>query len=294
MRNHLLIALLLLTGSFAFAQGPEVVIPRPSEVILSEGVYTYGQEPSVKVSYVKGKFGPEEYQISITKRGVKVKVSSAAGEFYALQTLAQMTQQGNVKQLQCCEIKDAPRFPYRGLHVDVSRHFRSLDFLKKQIDAMAMFKMNRIHLHLTDAAGWRVHIDSYPRLTSFAAWRPYNNWKEFWFGDRLYCEQDDPKAKGGYYTQEEVKEVVAYGQKLNITINPEIEMPGHSDEVLGAYPEYSCKGKPYTSGEICIGNENTYTFLTDILSEVIELFPSEYIHIGGDEADHKNWKDCPK
>jgi hexosaminidase len=195
----------MLTGSFAFAQGPEVVIPRPSEVTLSEGVYTYEQEPSVKVSYVKGKFGPEEYQISITKRGVKVKVSSVAGEFYALQTLAQMTQQGNVKQLQCCEIKDAPRFPYRGLHVDVSRHFRSLDFLKKQIDAMAMFKMNRIHLHLTDAAGWRMQIDSYPRLTSFAAWRPQHTWKEWWAAERLYAEEGQDGVYGGYYTKEQMR-----------------------------------------------------------------------------------------
>ena len=158
MRHYLLIALLMLTGSFAFAQGPEVVIPRPSEVTLSEGFYTFAQEPSIKVSYVKGKYGPEEYLLSVTKRGVKIKVSSAAGEYYALQTLDQMTQQGAIKQIQCCEIKDAPRFSYRGLHVDVSRHFRSLDFLKKQIDAMAMFKMARLYFHTSRHRGRVLYI----------------------------------------------------------------------------------------------------------------------------------------
>ena len=294
MRNHLLIALLLLTGSFAFAQGPEVVIPRPSEVTLSEGVYTYEQEPSVKVSYVKGKFGPEEYQISITKRGVKVKVSSAAGEFYALQTLAQMTQQGNVKQLQCCEIKDAPRFPYRGLHVDVSRHFRSLDFLKKQIDAMAMFKMNRIHLHLTDAAGWRMQIDSYPRLTSFAAWRPQHTWKEWWAAERLYAEEGQDGVYGGYYTKEQMRELVEYARQKHIEVIPEIEMPSHSEEVLAAYPELGCSGEAYKDSDFCIGNEAVFEFLEKVLTEVMEVFPSKYIHIGGDEAGKKHWKTCPK
>ncbi len=235
----------------------------------------------------------ESYRLNIAKKSIDIEAIDFGGLIYAIQTVAQLQYLAE-EGIPCMQITDTPRFAYRGMHLDVSRHFFSIEFIKKQLDVMSFYKMNRFHWHLTDGAGWRIEIKKYPRLTTFAAWRPYNNWKEFWFGERLYCDQNDEKAKGGYYTQEEIKEVIAYAQKLNITIIPEIEIPGHSDEVLAAYPEYSCKGKPYTSGEMCIGNENTYTFLTNILSEVCELFPSEYIHIGGDEADHKNWKECSK
>lgn len=236
----------------------------------------------------------ESYDLSVSTSKIDIEARTPAGIIYAVQTVAQLkylTQGGDIP---CLEISDTPRFPYRGLHLDVSRHFYSVEFIKKQLDMMSFYKLNRFHWHLTDGAGWRIEIKKYPRLTSFAAWRPYNNWKEFWFGERRYCEETHPDAKGGYYTQEDVKEVVAYAQKLNITVIPEIEMPGHSDEVLAAYPNLSCSGKPYVSGEVCIGNEDTYKFLTDVLSEVCELFPSEYIHIGGDEADHKAWKNCSK
>ena len=294
MRNHLFIFLLMFMGSSAFAQGPEVVIPRPNEVKLSEGVYTYEQEPSVKVSYLKGKYGPEEYQISITKRGVKIQVSTHAGEFYALQTLDQMTRQGTIKQIQCCEIKDSPRFSYRGLHVDVSRHFRSIEFLKKQIDAMVMFKMNRMHLHLTDAAGWRMQIDAYPRLTSFAAWRPQQTWKDWWAGERLYANEGDSAAHGGYYTKEQIRELVEYARQRHVEIIPEIEMPSHSEEVLAAYPELGCSGEAYKDSDFCVGNEEGFRFLETVLTEVMEVFPSKYIHIGGDEAGKAHWKTCEK
>ena len=236
----------------------------------------------------------ESYDLCISRSSIDIDARTPAGLIYGIQTIAQLNYLTEGNGLPCLIINDTPRFEYRGLHLDVSRHFYSVEFLKKQLDVMSFYKMNRFHWHLTDGAGWRIEIKKYPRLTSFAAWRPYENWKGFWFGDRQYCDQTDPRAKGGYYTQEDVKEVVAYAQKLNITVIPEIEMPGHSDEVLAAYPNLSCKGKPYTSGEMCIGNEDTYKFLTDVLSEVCELFPSEYIHIGGDEADHKNWKECSK
>lgn len=236
----------------------------------------------------------ESYDLCVSRSSVDIDARTPAGLIYGIQTLAQLNYLTEGNGIPCLIINDTPRFAYRGLHLDVSRHFYSVEFLKKQLDVMSFYKMNRFHWHLTDGAGWRIEIKKYPRLTNFAAWRPYNNWKEFWFGERLYCDQTDERAKGGYYTQEDVKEVVAYAQKLNITVIPEIEMPGHSDEVLAAYPNLSCKGKPYTSGEVCIGNEDTYKFLTDVLSEVCELFPSEYIHIGGDEADHKNWKECSK
>ena len=195
--------------------------------------------------------------------------------------------------LQCQIIEDCPRFPYRGLHIDVSRHFFSIDFIKKQVDAMAMFKMNRLHLHLTDAAGWRMEIESWPRLTEYAAWRPEANWKAWWNGDRAYVEEGTPGAYGGYYTKEELKSLVEYAAERHITVIPEIEMPGHSEEVLAAYPEVGCGGNPETHADLCIGKEVTFKMLEDILDEVIEVFPSEYIHIGGDEAGKQAWKTCP-
>ena len=182
-----------------------------------------------------------------------------------------MTRGGATNQIKCCTITDCPRFAYRGLHFDVSRHFRSKEFLMKQIDAMALLKLNTMHLHLTDAAGWRLQIDSYPRLTEFAAWRPWQKWTDWWDSDRTYCEQNDPRAYGGFYSKEDIREIIAYATARHINVVPEIEMPGHSEEVLAAYPQLSCNGKPYGSGDLCIGNEATFTFLENVLTEVIEL-----------------------
>ena len=279
----------------SFAQGPQVVIPVPSDVKIADGKYVYTTEPAVKSSIVKSiEGGPEAYVLKVTPKGVTIKAASEAGLFYAGQTLRQMTGNGKVKEIQCCEIKDYPRFPYRGLHVDVSRHFRSVDFLKKQIDAMARFKMNKMHIHLTDAAGWRLQVDAYPRLTQFAAWRPNETWKEWWAGDRKYCEEGSAGASGGYYTKEDIKELLEYAKARHIEIIPEIELPSHSEEVLAAYPELGCSGEPYKDSEFCVGNEASFEFLETVLAEVIELFPSEYIHIGGDEAGKQHWKTCPK
>ena len=185
-------------------------------------------------------------------------------------------------------VKDSPRFGYRGFMIDVSRHFRPKEFVKKQIDAMARYKLNRLHLHLTDAAGWRIEIKKYPRLTSFAAWRPEAEWKKWWntAGGRKYCEREDPAAQGGYYTQEDIRELVRYAAERHITIIPEIEMPAHSEEVLAAYPGLSCAGEPYKGSDFCVGNEETFTFLENVLTEVMALFPSEYIHIGGDAVSY--------
>ena len=286
--------LLSLVSLAAFAQGPENVIPVPSDITITEGTYSFESEPKVTVTMVKKGIAPEGYELTVTPKGVKIKAATEAGVFYARQTLAQMTRDGSVKQIQCCRITDAPRFPYRGLHVDVSRHFRSLDFLKKQIDAMAMFKMNRMHIHLTDAAGWRMQIDAYPRLTSFAAWRPQATWKEWWAGNRHYAEEGSPEANGGYYTKEQMRELVQYAKERHIEIIPEIEMPSHSEEVLAAYPELGCSGEAYKDSDFCVGNEAVYTFLETVLAEVMEVFPSEYIHIGGDEAGKQHWKTCQK
>lgn len=272
-----------------------MVIPVPAEVKINKGVYKYDTEPQVKTVLVEDiKGGPEAYEIKVTGKGVTVRAATEAGIFYARQTMRQMTGNGTVKEIQCCEIKDFPRFEYRGLHVDVSRHFRSIDFLKKQIDAMARFKMNRMHIHLTDAAGWRLQIEKYPRLTEFAAWRPQLTWKEWWAGERSYCEEGTPGAYGGYYTKDDIRELLDYAKSRFVEIIPEIELPSHSEEVLAAYPQLGCSQEAYKDSEFCVGNEDSFKFLESVLAEVIDLFPSEYIHIGGDEAGKQHWKTCEK
>ena len=238
--------------------------------------------------------GNEAYRIEIVKKGVRLSANTETGIFYGLQTLLQLLNNGDNKTLPALTINDSPRFPYRGLHLDVSRHFFDKEFVKKQLNAMAYFKMNRLHWHLTDGAGWRIEIKKYPRLTSFAAWRPFDKLNDWWVEGRTFCEQDDPRAVGGYYTQDDIREVVAYAAERHITIIPEIEMPGHSEEVLATYPELSCSGKPYVNADFCIGTEKTFEFLENVLLEVIDLFPSEYIHIGGDEASKSSWKTCPR
>lgn len=235
----------------------------------------------------------ESYALKITPRRISVKARNEAGAFYAFQTLLQMTRYGKNKVLACCEVNDSPRFSYRGLHFDVSRHFRSKEFVMKQMDAMALLKMNRLHLHLTNGAGWRIQIDRYPRLTDFAAWREGRDWMEWTQLGAHYCDKSAPMAYGGYYTKEDIREILAYAKKLHITVIPEIGMPGHSEEVLAAYPELSCSGEPYKNSDYCIGKEEVFTFLENVLTEVMELFPSEYIHIGGDEAVKSGWRTCP-
>jgi hexosaminidase len=157
-----------------------------------------------------------------------------------------------------------------------------------------MYKMNRMHLHLTDAAGRRIRIDAYPRLTEFAAWRPQVTWKEWWNGGRAYAEEGTPGIYGGYYTKDEMRELVEYARERHIEVLPEIEMPSHSEEVFAAYPELGCSNEPYKDCDFCVGNEKTFEFLETVLSEVMEIFPYEYIHIGGDEAGKGRWKTCPQ
>ena len=239
----------------------------------------------------------EAYSLSINKKGVTIKASDFAGIFYGVQTLSQLLEfdSDNSNTLPFIEIEDEPRFAYRGFMLDVSRHFFPLDFLKKQIDMMAHYKLNTFHWHLTDGPGWRLEIKQYPDLTNIAAWRTHETWKEWWAtSPRKYMKEGSEGAYGGYYTQDEARELVKYAEKKNVTVIPEIEMPGHSEEVIAVYPQLSCTGKPYTSSEFCIGNEETFTFLENVLSEVIDIFPSEYIHIGGDEASREHWKECPK
>ena len=239
---------------------------------------------------------PESYTLSVTPQRIEIRATSGAGLFYGMQTLLQLMQPAGTGSYSVAsvEIEDTPRFAYRGLMLDVSRHFSTKEFIKKQIDALAYYKINRLHLHLTDAAGWRLEIKKYPLLTDFAAWRTDPTWKKWWNGGRKYLRYDEPGASGGYYTQDDIREILEYARQHYITVIPEIEMPSHSEEVLAAYPQLSCSGEPYKNSDFCVGNEETFTFLENVLTEVMELFPSEYIHVGGDEAGKSAWKTCPK
>lgn len=238
---------------------------------------------------------PESYTLSVTPQQIRIRATSGAGLFYGIQTLLQLSRPSLAGySFPAVEIEDTPRFAYRGVMLDVSRHFFPVAFIKKQIDALSHYKINRLHLHLTDAAGWRIEIKKYPRLTDFAAWRTDANWKKWWNGDRKYLHADEAGASGGYYTQDDIRDIVSYARQHFITLIPEIEMPSHSEEVLAAYPELSCSGEPYRNSDFCVGNEATFTFLEDVLAEVMDLFPSTYIHVGGDEAGKAAWKTCPK
>ena len=235
------------------------------------------------------------YTLHISPKQIKTTAAHPAGILNAVQSIAQLYLTGNKKQIPCAEINDKPRFGYRGFMLDVSRNFAPVDYVKKTIDLLSLYKMNRLHLHLTDGAGWRIQIDKYPLLTTQAAWRSKRTWKEWWKGgDRSFSKENDPVAYGGYYTKAQAKELVAYAAKRGITIIPEVEMPGHADEVLEAYPHLKCENVTRMTGEFCIGNDSTFTFMQDVLTEIMEIFPSTYVHIGGDEADKRNWKQCSK
>jgi hexosaminidase len=244
----------------------------------------------------------EGYQLKVSKHTIAISASTATGAFYAFQSLRQLLpvhfENGLYKEsevsIQNIEIEDAPKFVYRGMHLDVGRHFFSVDFIKKYIDMISLLKMNTFHWHLTEDQGWRIEIKKYPKLNEIAAYR-----NETLIGH--YNEQPhqfDGKKYGGYYTQEEIKEVVKYATERHVTIIPEIEMPGHSQAAISAYPELGCTGKQIEVAtkwgifdEIYCPNEFTFKFLEDVLDEVIELFPSKYIHIGGDEAPKKRWEE---
>ena len=233
----------------------------------------------------------EGYQLRITPRAIYLEASSMKGLFYGVQTLRQLEEQGRVA---CCDIKDAPKYAYRGVMLDCSRHFWPKEFILKQLDAMAYLKMNRLHLHLTDDAGWRMEIKQYPALTEKTAWRVGATWNEWREQGQHYARKEDKGAAGGYYTQQDLKDIVAYAAARHITVIPEIEMPGHSAEVLHAYPELQCEQVSQRNSDLCVGNEQTFVFLENVLREVMNIFPSKYIHIGGDEASRQAWAACPR
>jgi hexosaminidase len=250
--------------------------------------------------------GSEGYRLEVTPEGALITAGGAAGMFYGTQTLLQLLPPGVFSTAKVQEpvawavpavrISDRPRFVWRGLLLDVARHFFNKEELKNFIDLMAQYKLNTLQIHLTDDQGWRVQIKRYPRLTEVGAWR---NAIGFGFaaGDGTAYGKDG--RYGGFYTQDDVRDLVAYAKARYVTIVPEIEMPGHSAAALSAYPEYSCFGGPYNRdsgpmGIYCPGNDATFTFLENVLREVMDLFPGKYLHIGADEVAKGNWTRCPK
>ncbi len=303
------------------------IIPKPAETKFLEGTFDLSSKikinqdesahlPATNINHLKSVFsttaeskntakielkiiddqkpGDEGYNLVIRKNYIKISAPKEAGLFYGIQSLIQLVEKAETNTLKCMEITDVPEFDWRGMHLDVCRHFFPVKFVKKYIDLLAMHKMNTFHWHLTEDQGWRIEIKEYPKLTEIGSVRSETmvgkNWDQF-----------DGKIHKGYYTQEEIKEVVEYAKERFITIVPEIEMPGHSLAALAAYPEYGCTGGPYEVAKTwgvfedvyCAGKDSTFIFLENVLSEVMELFPGKYIHVGGDECPKTRWKDCP-
>lgn len=297
-----------LESSAAFS-GPEDIIPVPVRYETQNGTYSPKADGSDVRIHLGDKrflkeikalnlpqFAVEEaYKLVVGKKGIDIFAASGTGVFRARTSLRMMVDKDS--SLAYCSILDYPRFRHRGLMLDISRNFRDKDFILKQLDVMSMLKMSTLHLHLTDDAGWRVQIDAFPELTRKSAWRVGKNYEEWIAGGKEYSTEGSPLASGGYLTKADVREIVEYAGERHINIIPEIELPGHSGEVLAAYPELAClspDGKEHRiSGDLCPGNDLTFKMFEAILSEVIEMFPYQYIHIGGDEASKRNWKECP-
>ncbi|MBK8491871.1 MAG: family 20 glycosylhydrolase [Saprospirales bacterium] len=268
------------------------LIPFPAKWAPAPGINQLHSEKDINWIQDSSIVNPEGYRLQIRPEKVVVYYREPAGAFYAKQTLQQLKNTDG--SLPCLDIEDAPRFPYRGMHLDVARHFFPVEFIKEYIDLLAMHKMNYFHWHLTEDQGWRIEIKKYPRLQEVSAWR-----KETLVGH--YSDQPhqfDGQLYGGYYTQEEIREVVQYARERFVTIIPEIEMPGHAQALLAAYPELSCHGQPVEVAtewgvfeNVLCPTEETFTFMENVLLEVMDLFPGPYIHIGGDECPKIQWKE---
>jgi hexosaminidase len=261
------------------------------------------QKRQKKVNYIELTLlpkvtGPEGYVLTVRKNGVTIAGGSAAGVFYGIQTLRKSLFTDSIvysQNLPAVRITDAPRFSWRGMHLDCSRHFWSVDFVKKFIDLLALHNMNVFHWHLTDDQGWRIEIKKWPRLTTVGSQRSGTI-----IGTN--SDLDDNIPYGGFYTQAEARDIVRYAAERHITIVPEIDMPGHMLAALASYPELGCTGGPYQVGHywgvykdvLCIGNPKVYQFVEDVLTEIMDIFPSEVIHIGGDEAPSDRWQHCQK
>lgn len=295
----------------------------PSEIVVASTDQTAGKEVKPMVSYLKmrgikaragslskagirltsdASIAPEGYRLAVSPEGITVAAFEDEGFFYAIQSLAQMIGQSSDGTLAACDITDSPRFGYRGVMLDVTRYFMPFDELKKLVDIASRLKINTLHVHLTDDNGWRLEIKKYPKLTEVGAWRVD---RPEIFPARRNPEEGEPATYGGFYTQKQMKELVKYAAERHVTVIPEIEMPAHAIAALASYPELACPvvdrfigvlpGIGGTSASIiaCAGNDNVYRFYQDVIDEVCEIFPSEYIHLGGDEANKANWEKCP-
>lgn len=234
--------------------------------------------------------GNEGYDLEVNDKGIKIISKTDIGCFYAKNTIRQLYANG---ELPYVKIVDKPRFSHRGIMLDVSRHFFTKEEIKSILDIMSFYKLNTFHWHLTDDGGWRIEIDSYPKLTEQASYRTAWEWKQWWREGGKFVSAEEEKKFGGFYTKNDIKEIIDYASKRNIAIIPEIEFPGHSREVFAAYPELCCSKKPYVQNTFCVGNDLTYVFMEKVLNEIMDLFPSPYIHIGGDETNTYYWESCP-
>ena len=318
------VSLVPLDGNFTFSDKSEIIlnelnsetklaadflaqlIKNPTGFSISIKQGNIEKPQSVFMSLDSSAANKEGYIMKITPGIITIKAKTAVGLFYAVQTLRQLLPvevekekkvEGIVLSVPACEIMDEPQFKYRGMHLDVGRHFFPVASIKRYIDMIALHKMNTFHWHLTEDQGWRIEIKKYPKLTTIGGFR-----KETIVGTGSERPPVfDGKPYGGFYTQKEIKDIVAYAKSRFVTIIPEIEMPGHSLAALTAYPELSCTGGPFEVGRrwgvysdvYCAGKESTFKFLEDVLTEVIDLFPGTFIHIGGDECPKDRWQKCP-
>lgn len=266
------------------------------------------QNTKNKINLILGQFkslGDEGYILKVNKNGITIEANTRNGIVYGMQSVLQLLpaiRTNAALNIPYLKIEDYPRFAWRGMHLDVCRHFFGPEFIKGYIDLLAAYKLNRFHWHLTDDQGWRIEIKRYPQLTRIGAWRA--DYTDFVWGTEPQVKNTDTATYGGYYTQEQIKDMVKYAEERNITIIPEIEMPGHAAAAIAAYPQLCCSQTPqypmaggnYTniSSNFCAGNDSVFSFLENVLSEVMQLFPSTYIHIGGDEVDKTSWKNCSK
>lgn len=310
MKKLVTLSFLTLCIFAATAQTPQLpIVPAPASVELREGHFS--ASPQTVFGTVRhvtdASLAPEAYTLDVAPEGVTVHAADRSGFFYAEQTLRQLlpadpASAGPVR-IPSLHIEDAPRFAYRGLLLDPSRYFIPKEEVLKIIDVMSMLKLNKLHLHLTDDNGWRVEIRKYPRLTEVGAWRVDR--PDTPFPARRNPQPGEPTPVGGFYTQEDIREIVAFAAERCVEVIPEIDMPAHANAALAAYPELACPvvdkfigvlpgiGGDHADIIFCAGNDNVFTFLRDVLDEVLDLFPSRHIHLGGDEAWKTHWKICP-
>ncbi|MBL0024987.1 MAG: family 20 glycosylhydrolase [Saprospiraceae bacterium] len=339
-----LFLVLVLASNLLIAQRNVSIIPQPVSLQINQGAFVIDNSTAVKfntadkelklavnffsaaIRNISGKtlllndvaknnivfkiaktngIGDEGYTLNVSPSSITIVANTKAGVIYGIQSLLQTLpaiRTNEVLQVPCMSITDFPRFKYRGMHLDVSRHFFSPEFVKEYINLLASYKMNTFHWHLVDDQGWRIEIKKYPLLTSVGAWR-VDQTDKVW-ASRPQAKTGEAATYGGYYTQEQIKDIIKYAAERNVTIIPEIEMPGHVASAIASYPALSCTQQqqlPLTGGNYsgmssnyCAGNDSVFTFLENVLTEVIALFPSKYIHIGGDEVEKGPWKVCPK